>query len=529
MRQQPHKTGPAETRIQAAAAAALPRAQAKPRQSMSSINPAKKRKAARELPHEHGNDDPSTVVPANASLSLADLDRLIDQRVTDAVGARILELSSRVDGLQRENEGLLRRCESLERSVQVLKRDGNWTYSVPAVPRSHWIDQGHDEEYADEAESLIQTIEESAQGLRSAYNYEVEVGGRTSIFCDTALDPHWEQLVNAIQLSERIKVLNLWNVQLDERTLQMIEASARQKGITRFDLNGNSFRGGEGVKFAIDVLKSNRSIETFGWEDNSFQGNEDACKLIDAVLEHPTICDVGFTGALNEGINLYTPVKRLFGGVGADKLLEVSLSGNGIKTDGDRCISDFLSTNPSLKTLDLEGNRLNDDDALHIALALQSNTNLRLLDFEKNKLTANGKSAAYCQAVFGCNPSDLPAYLKSVSGVNLNTVSEANHTCEIAGVSKEKSFMNCRNKSAKSNRSRKMFLVLRKRHRQGCSITQLESEFSGNCMGLVPHVLACVSTYSSTYSGESFKQKCLSVIFELVRGWKIPEMYQFRR
>ena len=82
---------------------------------MSSINPAKKRKAARDPPHEHGNDDPGTVDSTN--LSLADLNKLIDQRVADAVGARILELSSRVDGLQRENEGLIRRCESLERSV----------------------------------------------------------------------------------------------------------------------------------------------------------------------------------------------------------------------------------------------------------------------------------------------------------------------------------------------------------------------------------------------------------------------------
>ena len=139
---------------------------------------------------------------------------------------------------------------------------------------------------------------------------------------------------------------------------------------------------------------------------------------------------------------------------------------------------------------------------------------------------ASSEGERYFLTVFVCNPSDLSAYLNSVSGVNLNTVSEANHTCKIAGVSKEKSFMNCRNESAKSNRSRKMFFVLRKRHRESCSITQLESEFSGNCMGIVPHVLACVSTYSRTNPRD--KQKCLSVISELVPGWKMPEMYQVR-
>jgi len=106
---------------------------------------AKKRKAACEPPPppgqagrlaRPGNDEPGTSLPAN--LSLADLNRLIDQRVEDAVEAKTLALeaktlalNTRVDGLQRDNEELLLRCESLERSVQVLKREGNWAYSAP--------------------------------------------------------------------------------------------------------------------------------------------------------------------------------------------------------------------------------------------------------------------------------------------------------------------------------------------------------------------------------------------------------------
>ena len=496
---------------------------------MSSINPTKKRKVVRDPPLEHGND-PSTVVPANTNLSLADLDRLIDRRVTDVVGARILELSTRLDGLQRENEGLLRRCESLERSVQVLKREGNWTwtYSAPDVPRSHWIDQGHDEEYANRASSVVRSIKESAQGLRSAGGDLVHVRGGdgtlSPILSDDALYPHWEQLADSIQLSERMTKLILWNVQLDKRTLQMIEASVRQKGITAFGLAGNSFHGGEGVQFAIDMLKSNRSVGALGWKRNSFQGNEDACKLIDAVLGHPAISDVSFVRTFNEGINSYTPVKRLFGGIGTDSLLRVNLKGNGVKTNGDRCLPDFLSTNPPLKNLDLRSNQLTDDDALHIALALQSNTHLKDLNLKKNKLTSNGKDVMHKKTIYGLRFCWL-----SVGEATLNKVSEANHTCRIVGIKlSQKAFMNDGNKSAKWNRGRKLFSLLRKRHHKGCNIIELESEFTENCMGLVPHVLACVRTYSSTYPRKRSKQKCLAVIFELVRGWKMPEMYQFR-
>ncbi|EJK77723.1 hypothetical protein THAOC_00428, partial [Thalassiosira oceanica] len=131
----------------------------------STNHPAKKRKAASDQPRP-GNDDPSNVLLLSANLSLADLNMLIDQRVDDAVGAKTLALTSRVDSLQRENEGLLLKCESLERSVQALKKEGNWSYSAPDVPRSHWIDQGHDEEYADSADSAIQSIKDVTHDLR---------------------------------------------------------------------------------------------------------------------------------------------------------------------------------------------------------------------------------------------------------------------------------------------------------------------------------------------------------------------------
>ena len=461
--------------------------------AMDSTNSAKKRKVDCDLPLP-SNANPSTVLSFN--LSLADLNRIIDQRVDDAVESKAPALSSRVNDLRRENKGLLLRCESLERSVKVLRKEGNWTYSAPDVPRSHWIEQGHDGEYADEAENLIQSIKTSTPMLRSAGGSVVSVRGRTQspILSDNVLYPHWEELADAIQLSERIMTLNLVDVQLDQRTLQIIETSAREKGVKGVTLSCNQFHGGEGVQFAIDVLNRNRSVERFYWEDNAFHTTEHACDLIDAILEHPTVNDLELTGcSLNE---IIIPLQRLFGGApGTDILINIYLSGNRIRTNGNRCIPDFLSTNPPLKTLDLNDNQLTDDDALHIALALQSNTNLRYLYLGDNALTKHGKSVMINQAIFG---ADLVG-VKSVCEIDLNTVSEANHTCKIEGISGPKDFMNFGHVSAKSNRGRKMFRLLRRGYREGCIIPQLESEFSENAMVLVPHVFSCINDYSRDF------------------------------
>ncbi|EJK72124.1 hypothetical protein THAOC_06376, partial [Thalassiosira oceanica] len=307
-----------------------------------------------------------------------------------------------------------------------------------------------------------------------------------------------------------------------------IERSVRQKGITGFYLDSNQFLGGEGLRFAIDVLKSNSSIEAFSWEVNSCQSTEDACELVDAVLEHPAISNVSFMSSFREGITTYSPVKRLFCGIGSDTLQYVYLADNGINTNGDRCIPDFLSANPPLKTLSLRGNRLTDDDALNIAVALQSNTNLRFLDLDDNALTEEGKDVMYHQAIVGISPSDL-SKLITVNEVNLNSVSGANHTCEIIGISRRETFMNNRNKPAKWNRGRKLFCLLAQRHCDDRNMTQIESEFSEDGMGLLPHVLACINTYATDYrsSSMSVSNFNLSLLFELARDWKTPEIYQF--
>ena len=128
----------------------------------------------------------------------------------------------------------------------------------------------------------------------------------------------------------------------------------------------------------------------------------------------------------------------------------------------------------------------------------------------------------YHQAVFGISPSDLPA-LKSLTDVNLNTVSGANHTCRIDGMSNYP-FMNDSDKCSKLNRGRKFYALLAHRHLDGSNVSQLEAEFSEDGVKIAPYVLASVNKYY----WEEVKD-CISILFELARDWKTPEIYQFNQ
>ena len=67
----------------------------------------------------------------------------------------------------------------------------------------------------------------------------------------------------------------------------------------------------------------------------------------------------------------------------------------------------------------------------------------------------------------------------------------------------------------------KEVVLATQRHADGRIISQLESEFSEDGMGIVPQVLACINTYFADSS-----KGPLPILFELVRDWKIPEILQ---
>lgn len=68
-----------------------------------------------------------------------------------------------------------------------MKKEGNWSYSAPDVPMSHWVEQGHDGAYAHHAERLIQSIKDNTLCLRSNSSDEVAVVGESNLILPPTL------------------------------------------------------------------------------------------------------------------------------------------------------------------------------------------------------------------------------------------------------------------------------------------------------------------------------------------------------
>ena len=167
-------------------------------------------------------------------------------------------------------------------------------------------------------------------------------------------------------------------------------------------------------------------------------------------------------------------------------------------------------------------NYLNDEDAVLISRALKHNTNLKVLNLIENNIAEIG----------------FTALRNAVNDTtSLNTVSESNHTCYIYGVDFGDSPKNTHlgsghtasvySHTARYNRRRKLYHLLSVRNREGSNVRHLNLEFRAendeddDSIKLVPKVLESINRSSPI-------AKPLSILYEITRSWKMPELYEGR-
>jgi len=445
-------------------------------------------------------------------------------------------ISSR-DSMQKEMDGLQSRlshlnelekkcthldttCESLQRSVQILSKESQWEYSAPDIPLSHW--RGFDEQYTQEMYCLLSDIKRCTSGLRRGdVSSVICLGEETSdIFLqhDDILLPHWKELANALQLHELNHYeLFIFNVQLTSEVLDLLTPALKGKPLMELILERNGFANNEGTKFITEFIKHNNELDRFDCMNNQISNMEDTILLVDAIVSHPSITQVQIENCL-VGDEIYEVLRPIF--ASNKHWVRIDLERNNIQTEGDTAIPDYIATNPPLENLYLSGNKLNDDDALLIARALKHNTNLKELVLDNNNITHIGKEAL-SKAVY--DPTSL------------NSMSDCNHTCIIHVDGGMRNPLGCGNdnrmlSSSILKRGAKIYQLLSNRNKEGSNVRHLNSEFDGedeeeDSLKLVPQVLECVHRYPRA---SKLTAHPLSIIYEVLRGWKMPELYEKR-
>ncbi|EJK54538.1 hypothetical protein THAOC_25824 [Thalassiosira oceanica] len=286
-------------------------------------------------------------------VTMEDVQRLIDQRVLQVEQATQLEQASmrrQVDALEEANaalkievvdlkletEDLRRRCAVNARSIQVLKKDVKWTYSAPAIPRSHWLNQGHGDQYIAEMTKLVKQIKKITEKLRDGTVNDlkrIDLQPEVPLAHDDILLPHWSELSDAIQLRDEGDPLSfgLFDVQVNGSVKDMLSQSLLLK-CDKVGLSDNRFNPQDGIDFAVEIIQNNPQMKKFGF-CNAIESEESADRLCRSILEHRNMQQLGLSCCRNEGASFgYSMLKTLVSHP-ARKFVQLFLGGNHIRTN----------------------------------------------------------------------------------------------------------------------------------------------------------------------------------------------------
>ncbi|EJK48961.1 hypothetical protein THAOC_32202, partial [Thalassiosira oceanica] len=286
-----------------------------------------------------------------------------------------------VDELREKCNVLQLRCGSLERSIQVLRKDVSWSYSAPSIPRSHWIEQGRDDEYAAHMEGSLRGINQDVECIRNGEDEDfycrcLDYCGQMEVLHDDALLPHFKELADAIQLSSGIREIIIDSIELRPSALRILFPAMEGK-VKVVDMRRIRIPGPDAVKcyeIIAASIRRNHSLKGLTWCNNRISSDDQADLLIKSIIDNRSIENVQLANCFNQS-----------GVDGCRALVALMTCGrpfNWLDFSGN-CLSDIddvaaaLATNPQLQQLLIHDNEINDRDAELIAQALKQNTNLQ--------------------------------------------------------------------------------------------------------------------------------------------------------
>ena len=334
-----------------------------------------------------------------------------------------------------------------------------------------------------------------------------------TILHDDALLPHFKELANAIQLSDGMGEIFIDNIELHPSALSILLPAMEGK-VTGIDMRRIRFPDGNVMECYESIATSighNHALNELACVDNRFP-DDHAALVIESVVRNRSIEIVRLESCFDQnGVNGCRALASLL--TSGRPFEEINFDRNGLSGIDD--VTAALSTNPQIKTLGMSGNELSDRDAELIAQALKQNTNLHYLFVDINNITSAG--------------------FKKMSKVlydpsSLNAIEACNHTCYVNCLERNGDYAggNDYSMTPQQRRRRKLYKLLSTRHAEGSNAHHLNAELGEGpfVAKLVPRVLERIQQCSDDQSTDT--PTPLSLIFELMKSWKMPELYERR-
>lgn len=379
-------------------------------------------------------------------------DRFVELKAKNAaLEEECRSLQLQVDELSKDNarvrEDYRARCDSLERSIQVLMKDVNWKYSAPDIPRSHWIEQGYDEGDAAIMEAIIRQMKDDVKRVRNGTHSEHNLlfEGILSIQHDDALLPHFQELADAVQVSGGgIDSIDIYGFELRPSSLKILMPVMENK-VSNVNMYRLRFPAMRCYEIICRSIRRNHRLKKLQWIGIEIESDEQAELLIESIIDNQSIksvsLDSSFVGRADaNGCRALTSLMT-----SGRSFETLDFGNNGLSVIHD--VAAALATNPCLEILNMSGNELDDRDAELIAHALKQNTTLRKLRLDRNDFTSAGfgriRTAIY-------EPSSL------------NAMESCNHICYIDCVAGNDYLM-----TPQQRRNRKLYKLLSTRHAEG--------------------------------------------------------------
>ena len=317
-----------------------------------------------------------------------------------------------------------------------------WAHSINTVPRDHWLEKGHTEEYADAIEEFLDALKQTIKDLRTGtvgerivagFNLQDEEDQCVTADHDAVLMPYWKELANALihwseyHAGEETLQVFVACIETPDAVLDVLCPAIKQSKVKVLGfVSDGTPKPWKLAEFVKDVIQTNHKVTTVGF-DSVVLSNKEWKTICNSIrirnAQHESIIRrFELTECFVDGVN--TEVLK---GILTSNIVEADLEGNGMSSREAPIIAEHLASNPPLARLFLKANRFDDTDAAVLANSLSSNTNLRVLNIEQNNVKEEGR-LVLLRAIFDVT--------------SLASCAASNHTCNVSGLEQDISDLN---------------------------------------------------------------------------------------